>query len=84
MGTKKVTIAHKRDACIGCGSCALIAPETWRMSKEDGKACLAGAQWRGKEFMVAQIDDEEELLARNLQAADACPVQIIRIAGRKK
>ncbi len=84
MGIKKVKIAHKRNACIGCGSCALIAPETWRMNKEDGKACLIGAQWRGKEFMVAQIDDEEALLARNLQAADACPVQIIRIAGRKE
>ncbi len=81
MGVKKITICHKRDDCIGCGSCALIASHTWEMNKKDGKAVLKGAQWKGKEFMVAQIDDDDDVLAANRQAADACPVRIIRIAG---
>ncbi len=81
MGVKKITICHKRGDCIGCGSCALIAPHTWRMNQADGKADLIGATQKGKDFMVAQIDDEESIVAANKQAADACPVQIIRITG---
>lgn len=77
MGLKKITICHKRGDCIGCGSCALLAPDTWSMNQADGKSDLCDGAWKGKEFVVAQILEYE--LEENLQAADACPVKIIRI-----
>ncbi len=79
MGTKKITVCHKRNDCIGCGSCALLAPHTWQMNREDGLADLHGAKWKGDQFMVSQIDEDE--LEDNKDAAQACPVQIIRIEG---
>lgn len=77
MGTKKITLCHKRNDCIGCGSCALIAPKRWTMNEEDGKADLQDGQWKGDEFVVAKINEEE--YQKNKEAADACPVGIIRI-----
>lgn len=77
MGTKKITVCHKRNDCIGCGSCALIAPDRWQMSVEDGKADLKEGVWKGDEFVVAKIDEDE--CDMNRQAADACPVGIIRL-----
>ncbi len=77
MGTKKITICHKRDDCIGCGSCALIAPERWTMNNEDGKADLRGGEWKGDEFVVVKANEEE--YEKNKEASEACPVSIIRI-----
>ena len=34
----KYKIEHDRENCIACGACAVIAPEFWVLSKEDGKA----------------------------------------------
>ncbi len=48
------------------------------MNGEDGKSDLRGAQWKNEEFMVAQIDEDE--LEENKKAADACPVNIIRVS----
>ncbi len=81
MGTKKITISHKRNGCIGCGSCALLAKCNWKMNEHDGKSDLKGAVWHGDEFMVAQIDEDQ--LADNIKAADACPVNVIRVSGYK-
>ncbi len=79
MGTNKITVSHKRNDCIGCGACTMAAPEQWSMSEEDGKAILKGAEWKGEEFMVGEID--EDVLDANKEAADSCPVQIIKISG---
>lgn len=48
------------------------------MNKEDGKSDLRGAGWKNEEFMVTQIDEDE--LEDNKKAADACPVNIIRVS----
>jgi ferredoxin len=77
MGTKKITMCHKRNDCIGCGSCVLLAPDRWQMNAEDGKADLKGGEWKGDEFVVAKIEEEE--YAVNKDAADACPMDIIRL-----
>jgi len=82
MGTKKITVCHKRKDCIGCGSCALLAPNRWTLNNEDGLSDLRGAEWHGDQFMVAEIDEHE--LEENVEAAKACPVNIIRIEGHKK
>lgn len=78
MWVRTKTVIHKRDECIGCGSCVFIAPRQRHMDYSDGKASLAGAQWKGKQYMVAQVD--EDSIPVNREAADACPVQIIRIS----
>lgn len=77
MGVKKVTISHKRRDCIGCGTCALLAPHTWSMNDLDGLATLKDSKWKGQNFMVAAVD--EDMIAENKIAAANCPVAIIRI-----
>lgn len=80
MGAKGITICHKRNDCIGCGSCALLARGTWTMNDEDGKADLLGGTWKGKEFVVSEINSDS--YEENVQASKACPVGIIRIEGK--
>jgi ferredoxin len=77
MGTKKITLCHKRNDCIGCGSCAMLSPDRFSMNIQDGKADMKDGQWHGDEFVVAKIDEDEYDL--NKQAAAACPVGIIRL-----
>jgi ferredoxin len=77
MGVKHIKICHKRNDCIGCGSCALLAPKSWKMNPDDGKSDLVNAKWKGEEFMVSTIDESE--YDDNKKAADACPVNIIRL-----
>ena len=72
-----MSVCHKRNDCIGCGSCALYAPEHWVMNDADGKSELMGAVWKGDQFMVAEIDEDE--IEQNKKAAEACPVGIIRV-----
>lgn len=77
MGVKKITVCHKRNDCIGCGSCVLYAPEQWSMNTKDGKSELKDAKWKGSQFMVATIDEHD--FENNKKAAEACPVGIIRV-----
>lgn len=76
MGTKKFTISHQRRNCIGCGYCTIYSPNCWRMNKQDGKAELIEGVQKGQ-MIVATVDDI--LLADNKKAANACPMQIIKI-----
>jgi ferredoxin len=78
MGMKTFTIAHKRVDCIGCGSCTLLAPETWSINGRDGKADVRGGVAKGKDFVVAQEDASE--YESNLAASVSCPIRIIRIS----
>lgn len=69
-------ILHYRDRCIGCNACVEIAPQTWRISRKDGKAVLlGGADKKG----IYQLEIHENDLAANLTAAEACPVKVIKI-----
>ncbi len=72
----KYKVLQYKDECISCGACAAICPEYWEMDDE-GVAVL-------KESV--KVDDHWELIitsedgrAQNQEAADACPVQIIKI-----
>ncbi len=64
----KFKIQHDRDACIGCGACAGICPDNWMMA-DDGKS----------KPKKTDLDD----MGCNQQAADACPVQCIKIVKAK-
>ncbi len=71
-----VIITQQRDKCIGCNYCVELAYQRWRMSKKDGKCTLLdGINKKG--FYTAKVGDEE--YDENVKAADACPVNIIKI-----
>ena len=71
-----VVITHDRPGCIGCGACAAVCSQYWRMA-DDGKADLMGAN-----------NDKLELAEAgcNMEAAKSCPVNVIHIEenGEKK
>ena len=71
-----VIITHQRDKCIGCNYCVELAYQRWRMSKKDGKATLLGGENK-KGFHTVRIDNEE--FDENMRAAEACPVNIIKV-----
>lgn len=69
-------IAHYREKCIGCGACVACCPNSWEMSNEDGKADLKGAE-KKKDLWLKEVDRVEA--EENQLAAEACPVNIIKI-----
>lgn len=71
-----VIITHQRDKCIGCNYCVELAYSRWRMSKKDGKATLLGGENK-KGFYTVRTDNEE--YDDNIKAANACPVNIIKV-----
>lgn len=71
-----VVITHQRDKCIGCNYCVELAYEQWRMSKKDGKATLLRAENK-RGFHTARVDNE--YFDANIKAAEACPVNIIKV-----
>jgi len=76
----KYKILHYRNQCISCGACAAICPEFWEMD-EEGLAILkestkVGDHWERK------ITTEEDR-SRNQEAAEACPVEIIKLKEDK-
>lgn len=72
-----VIITHQREKCIGCNYCVELAFNQWRMSKKDGKATLIGGINK-KGFHTVRIYDGE--FDENKRAADACPVNIIKVS----
>ena len=71
-----VIITLQREKCIGCNYCVELAYDRWRMSKKDGKTNLLGSE-SSKGFFTVKVGDEE--LDENLRAAEACPVNIIKV-----
>lgn len=58
-------IIFDEEKCIGCGSCQAVCPKFWKLA-DNGKA----------EYMGPQELKEEGC---NKEAAQACPVQCIKI-----
>ncbi len=67
----KYIIEQDRDECIGCGACTAVDEEMWSLNEEDGKATPARTQ----------ISEEE--LKKNMETAEACPVNVIHIKNAK-
>jgi len=59
-----VKITQDREKCIGCGACAAICPDNWEMA-DDNKA--------------KPKKTELEEVGCNKDAADACPVNCIKV-----
>lgn len=72
------TVTLQRDKCIGCGYCAMNAPQRFVMSKRDGKAVLIKSRNK-KGFHVVKVNEGE--LDNVTEAAKACPVKIIKVSG---
>ncbi len=72
----KFKILHFKNDCISCGACAAICPDFWEMDDE-GMAHLKESK-QNKDCWEREIDTEENR-AKNQEAADACPVQIIKL-----
>ncbi len=71
-----VIITQQRDKCIGCNYCVEYAADRWRMSKKDGKCTLINGVNR-KGFYTTRVGNEE--FEDNKKAAQACPVNIIKV-----
>ena len=72
----KWKILHFKEECISCGACAAILPDFWEMDDE-GMAQLKGST--KIEDHWEKIIETEENRARNQEAVDVCPVQIIKL-----
>lgn len=75
----KIKITQEHEKCIGCGACAAICTQYWKMN-DAGKAIPKGSKKAGKNFVL-----EIASIGCNKEAADACPVNCIHIEdGGKK
>ena len=62
----KYKIDHDRPGCIGCGACVSSCDKNWEM-KDDGKSS------------PKKTDIDEKDFKCNMDAAKACPVNVIHI-----
>ncbi len=76
----KYKIIHRRNECIGCGACAAINPDFWEMDDE-GLSHLKSSE-KVNEHWERQIETEVDR-ASNQEAADVCPVQVIKLEKQK-
>ncbi len=76
---KPIRVEFDREGCIGAGVCAAVAPDHWVMDA-DGKANLVSSEQNNGVF---RKDISESELETNRQAADGCPVQVIRLYYKK-
>ena len=71
-----IRITHQRPKCIGCNYCAEVAPYRWIMDETDGKSNLEdGREKRGVVTALVSDDEWDDCV----EAADSCPVNIIRV-----
>lgn len=69
-------ILFQRIKCIGCNACVEAAPDRWRVSTKDGRCNLIGStEKRG----IHQVAIHQVEYAQNLEAADNCPMRIIKV-----
>jgi len=71
-------IILKKEECIGCGTCAALCPDFWEMDDAEMKVKLKGAK---KNEETGEWELEVGETGCNQEAADACPVQCIKIVN---
>ena len=67
----KIPVVDK-EKCIGCGTCTVLAPKTFRLGKD------------GKAEVINPPGDEEEKISKLVsaeikEAIDSCPVEAIKV-----
>ncbi|MBT5016586.1 ferredoxin [Candidatus Peregrinibacteria bacterium] len=73
-----IKIIHRPAKCIGCRSCVTLAPHTWKLNEETGKAELIHGQPR-KDCFVADLFECD--VSSNQKAQEACPMNLIQITN---
>lgn len=74
-------IIFDRNNCIGCGVCTALCPKYWEMG-EDNKSTLKDSKenFETGNFELEILGPSEEDKKNNQEAADSCPVQVIKIS----
>ena len=62
--------------CIGCGACAVTAPDFWEMN-DDGKSSIIGGKEKENGWQELEIDEKD--FDVNKEAAESCPVEVIHL-----
>ncbi len=79
-------VIHERHICIGCAACACLEPDFWEMNS-DGKSDLLVSKVTKKtdeeEIQELELKTEEDF-KKNMNAAQACPVNCIHLERNKK
>ena len=73
---KTYKMQHNRPECIGCGACAVIAPEFWEMN-DDEKSDIINAEHKPNGWQEKIIQEKDFDI--NLEAAESCPVEVIHL-----
>jgi ferredoxin len=68
-------VVYKLNKCIGCGSCAAVCPDFFELD-EEGKAHLKNSSFDKDRQEESLTVDKKDCFQ---DAADACPVQCIKI-----
>ena len=68
-----IKIIQKHNDCIGCGACAAIAPNDWKLDGD--KAVLVDGNCDGEMTCTKSVAEA----GANQDAANACPVKCIII-----
>ena len=76
---KKYKIVYDRNNCIGAGSCSAVFAERWVMNNADDKADLVGGKLESMPKRVVVLEFSDEELARFMESAQVCPVNVIHI-----
>lgn len=75
----KIILQHNRPECIGCSSCAAIAPDFWVMA-DDNKADIKDSKLLSNGWEEKEVDEKD--LQINKDAAESCPVNVIHILDK--
>lgn len=84
-GVFKFYVDHDRPNCIGCGACVAVAPEFWEIKAPDGKSDVIGSerQEENGEIVRELLNIAEAQYAKNKEAADSCPVNVIHLHNKE-
>lgn len=74
---RKYRIVYDKAGCIGVGACEAAAPLFWKLL-EDGKATFVPKEAKKNDTSEELIIDGKDFKV-NLEAAEVCPVQVIKI-----
>lgn len=77
---EKYVVQFDRKNCIGVFSCTAVLADAWKVAS-DGKADLAGSTEKEPELFELEISRKE--LAKMLESAEVCPVNVIHIFEKK-
>ena len=70
-------IVIDRDGCVSCTQCWTLCPHIFEENPTDGKSMIVEAYRSDGDIGAGTVGEEHE--ACSVEAADACPVAVIRL-----